>query len=278
MYNLIQFELVKIFRKPRTYISFLVVFLIIIAFFFGMFYEGEKLISFVTQNLEANFQLEGKIINVYLLSYLLMNILWIHIPILICLVTGDLIAGEASKGTLRLIMTRPYSRFQIYLSKYIAGFIYTIMLILFMFLLSFGLGALLFGEGDLIVIRKLINIFSSDDVIWRFAYAYGFGILSMLVVASLSFMISSFTKNAIGPIVGTIAILIGLNVITALGMSVLSPIAPYLFNVHFAKWQYFFDFDIEWNKLYQAVIVQLVYIFLFFFIGFYNFNKKDIHT
>ena len=278
MYNLIQFELVKIFRKPRTYISFLVVFLIIIAFFFGMYYEGEKLISFVTQNLEANFQLEGKIINVYLLSYLLMNILWIHIPILICLVTGDLIAGEASKGTLRLIMTRPYSRFQIYLSKYIAGFIYTIMLILFMFLLSFGLGALLFGEGDLIVIRKLINIFSSDDVIWRFGYAYGFGILSMLVVASLSFMISSFTKNAIGPIVGTIAILIGLNVITALGMSLLSPIAPYLFNVHFAKWQYFFDFDIEWNKLYQAIIVQLVYIFLFFFIGFYNFNKKDIHT
>lgn len=278
MFNLIQFELIKIFRKPRTYIGFLVVFLIISAFFLGMYYEGEKLISFVTQNLEANFQLEGKIINVYLLSYLLMNILWIHIPILICLVTGDLIAGEAAKGTLRLIMTRPYSRFQIYLSKYIAGFIYTLLLIMFMFLLSFGFGALLFGEGDLIVIRKLINIFNSDDVIWRFSYAYGFGILSMLVVASLSFMISAFSKNSIGPIVGTIAILIGLNVITTLGMSLLSPITPYLFNVHFAKWQYFFDFDIEWNKLYQAVVVQFAYVILFFFIGFYHFNKKDIHT
>ncbi len=243
-----------------------------------MYFEGENIISFVTQNLADNFQLEGKIINVYLVSYLLMNTLLIHIPILICLVTGDLIAGEASKGTLRLILTRPYSRFQIYLSKYLAGFIYTSILILFMFLLSFGLGEALFGEGDLIVVRKLVNVFSMDDVFWRFVYAYGFGLLSMLVVASLSFMISAFTKNAIGPIVGTIAILIGLNIITALGMSALRPIAPYLFNIHFVKWQYFFEFDIEWDKLYFAGVVQLVYILVFFSIGFYHFNKKDILT
>ena len=278
MYNLIQFELVKIFKKPRTYISFLAVLLIVLAFFLGMYYEGKKIISFVTQNLEENFQLEGKIINVYLVSYILMNTLLIHIPILVCLVTGDLIAGEASKGTLRLIMTRPYSRFKIFFSKYIAGVIYTTLLILFMFLLSFGLGGALFGEGDLIVIRKLINVFSTDDVLWRFAYAYGFGLLSMLVIASLSFMISAFTKNAIGPIVGTLAILIGLNIITALGMSFLKPIAPYLFNVHFVKWQYFFEFDIEWTKLYQAALVQVGYILLFFSIGFYHFNRKDIHT
>jgi len=278
MYSLILFELIKIFKNPRTYISFLSVLLIIAAFFLGMYFEGENIISFVTQNLEDNFQLEGKIINVYLVSYLLMNTLLIHIPILICLVTGDLIAGEASKGTLRLILTRPYSRFQIYFSKYMAGFIYTSILILFMFLLSFGLGQALFGEGDLIVVRKLVNVFSMDDVFWRFVYAYGFGLLSMLVVASLSFMISAFTKNAIGPIVGTIAILIGLNIITALGMSALRPIAPYLFNIHFVKWQYFFEFDIEWDKLYFAGVVQLVYILVFFSIGFYHFNKKDILT
>jgi len=278
MFNLIQFELIKIFKKPRTYISFLAVLLIVLAFFLGMYYEGENILSFVTQNLEANFQLEGKIINVYLVSYILMNTLLIHIPILVCLVTGDLIAGEASKGTLRLIMTRPYSRFKIFFSKYTAGVIYTTMLILFMFILSFVLGGFLFGEGDLIVIRNLINVFSADDVMWRFVYAYGFGLLSMLVVASLSFMISAFTKNAIGPIVGTLAILIGLNIVTALGMSVLKPIAPYMFNVHFTKWQYFFEFDIEWTKLYEAALVQLVYIGLFFSIGFYHFNKKDIHT
>lgn len=278
MYSLILFELIKIFKNPRTYISFLAVLLIVLAVFFGMYYEGENIISFVTQNLADNFQLEGKIINVYLVSYLLMNTLLIHVPILVCLVTGDLIAGEASKGTLRLILTRPYSRFQIYFSKYMAGFIYTSLLILFMFLLSFGLGQALFGEGDLIVVRKLVNVFSMDDVFWRFIYAYFFGLLSMLVVASLSFMISAFTKNAIGPIVGTIAILIGLNIITALGMSALRPIVPYLFNIHFVKWQYFFEFDIEWDKLYFAGVVQLVYIFVFFSIGFYHFNKKDILT
>jgi ABC-2 type transport system permease protein len=278
MFRLIQFELFKIFKKPRTYISFGAVLLIVVAFFFGMYFEGEQIISFVTQALEASFQLEGKVINVYLVSYLLMNTLWIHIPILICLVTGDLIAGEASSGTLRLLMTRPFERWKIYFAKYFAGIIYSTMLIVFMMLLSFVLGYFLFGVGDLIVMRKMVNVFSHDDLIWRFILAYGFGLLSMFVIASLSFMISSFTKNAIGPIVGTIAVLIALNIITTLGMSFLRPIAPYLFNVHFTKWQYFFEFDIEWNKIIQAVLVQMGYIILFFLVGFRHFNRKDIHT
>ena len=51
------------------------------------------------------------------MTYILLNSLIIHIPILICLVTGDAIAGEASSGTLRLILQRPFSRNQIYLAK-----------------------------------------------------------------------------------------------------------------------------------------------------------------
>ena len=117
MIQLTLIELFKIIKRPRTYIGFLAIFLTVGAMQLAMYYEGEELISIAIQNLENDFRLEGKIINTNLMTYILLNSLIIHIPILICLVTGDSIAGEASSGTLRLILQRPYSRTQIYLAK-----------------------------------------------------------------------------------------------------------------------------------------------------------------
>ena len=278
MIRLISIELFKIVKKPRTYIGFLAIFLIVGALQLAMYFEGEELISIAIQNLENDFRLEGKIINANLLTYILLNSIIIHIPILICLVTGDAIAGEAATGTLRLILQRPFKRTEVYIAKAITGFIYAIALMVFLAGMTYGLGLLLFGTGDLIVLRRGVTVIASDDVSWRFFYAFCSGTLSMIVVASLSMMISSFVNNAIGPIVGTIAILIGLNIIFTLGAPIFKDILPYVFTSHFIKWQYFFDFDIDKLALQQSVIVQFVYILIFNLIGIWNFNRKDILT
>ena len=278
MIRLINIELFKIVKKPRTYIGFLAIFLIVGALQLAMYFEGEELISIAIQNLENDFRLEGKIINANLLTYILLNSIIIHIPILICLVTGDAIAGEAATGTLRLILQRPFKRTEIYLAKAVTGFIYAIALMVFLAGMTYGLGLLLFGTGDLIVLRRGVTVISSDDVSWRFFYAFCSGTLSMIVVASLSMMISSFVNNAIGPIVGTIAILIGLNIIFTLGAPIFKDILPYVFTSHFIKWQYFFDFDIDKLALQQSVFVQFIYILIFNLIGIWNFNRKDILT
>jgi ABC-2 type transport system permease protein len=276
MMQLTLIELFKIIKRQRTYIGFLAIFLTVGAMQLAMYYEGEELISIAIQNLENDFRLEGKIINTNLMTYILLNSLIIHIPILICLVTGDSIAGEASSGTLRLILQKPYSRTQIYLAKALSGFIYTISLIIFLALMTYVLGYFLFGSGDLIVLRRGVTVLSSDDVVWRFGLAFCSGTLSMLVVASLSMMISSFVNNAIGPIVGTISIIIGLNIIFTLGAPLFKNLIPYIFTSHFIKWQYFFDFQIEIDKLKLSVIVQLAYIIVFNTIGIFHFNRKDI--
>ena len=278
MIRLINIELFKIVKKPRTYIGFLAIFLIVGALQLAMYFEGEELISIAIQNLENDFRLEGKIINANLLTYILLNSIIIHIPILICLVTGDAIAGEAATGTLRLILQRPFKRTEVYIAKAITGFIYAIALMFFLAGMTYGLGLFLFGTGDLIVLRRGVTVIASDDVSWRFFYAFCSGTLSMIVVASLSMMISSFVNNAIGPIVGTIAILIGLNIIFTLGAPIFKDILPYVFTSHFIKWQYFFDFDIDKLALQQSVIVQFAYILIFNLIGIWNFNRKDILT
>ncbi|MCG8576060.1 MAG: ABC transporter permease [Flavobacteriales bacterium] len=278
MRNLLKVELFKIMKRPRTYIGFGTILFIILAFQFALAAEGDAIIGMGIQNLKSVFRFEGEIITVNFVTYMLMTTLIIHVPILVCLVTGDMISGEASKGSLRLLVQRPYTRGQIFMAKWLAGAIYTIALLLFAAIMTYALGYLLFGSGDLIVFRKGINVLEANDVAWRFICGFGVGTLAMLVVSSLSMMISSFVNNSIGPIVGTIAIIIILNVLSALLTSLLQPVLPYIFTTHFIKWQYFFDSEIDWGSIYNAIFVLIAYIVVFTLIGWWNFKRKDILT
>jgi len=276
MFTLLKLELFKIFKRPRTYIGFGSVFFIVLAFLVSMYFQGQSIISFILDNLETTFRMEGNIINASLVTYILLNSLMIHIPILICLVTGDIISGESSVGTIRLILQKPYSRLKIYIAKVLASIIYTLALMLLMGATAYGIGYLLFGNGDLVVVKTGINIFNQNDLIWRFFWAFIIGTTSMLVVTSLSIMISSYSTNSIVPIVGTIAIIIVLNVLTVLGYSLFEPILPYIFTSHFNKWQELFEFTIDFQEIYLTLFVQIAYIFIFLISGAIHFIKKDI--
>jgi len=276
MNKLVRIELFKIFSKPRTYIGFGAVFLIVLAIQLGFYFTGDELLDFVIQNLKDSFIFEGKLINAYTVSYIVLTSLWIHIPILIALVNGDLIAGEANSGTFRLILTRPVSRTKLLFAKFFAGWTYTVLVIILMIILSVGLGSILFGSGDLLILKGTVNIFMADDALWRFGLAYAYGVLSMTVVASLSLMLSSFAENSIGPIIGTFAIIMGLTIISTLGFSFLRPVIPYLFTTYLPSWQLFFDYELDYAKISKAVLADLAYIFLFLSVTFYYFRKKDI--
>ena len=276
MGTLVRIELFKIFTKPRTYIGFAAVTIIVVAMQIGIRIEGDEMMGIILQNVKDRFIFEGNIINLYLVSYLILNTLWIHVPILVALVTGDLLAGEANSGTFRILLTRPISRIQLIIAKFIAGWIYSFLLVVLMAVLSIGVGLLLFGSGDLLVVTNKVNIFAADDLLWRFGSAYAYGILSMTTVAALSFMLSAFGDNSIGPIVGTIALIIGITIISTVGASLLGPVNKYLFTSYLPSWQLFFQTEVPAGSLGHAIRIQLIYIVAFFAITLFYFRRKDI--
>ncbi len=276
MRKLISIELYKIFSKPRTYIGFGAITVIVLAIEFGILIEGDMMMGLIVQNIKDRFIFEGNIINQYLVSYLILNTLFIHVPILVALVTGDMLAGEANSGTFRLILTRPISRVQLVLAKFIAGWIYAVMLVAVMAILSIGFGLILFGPGDLMVVTNKVNVFASDDLIWRFAGAYGYGILSMTTVAALSFLLSSLADNSIGPIIGTVAMITGITIISTVGASLLGPVNQFLFTSYLPSWQLFFQTDNGLANLGHAILVQVLYITGFLTVTILYFRKKDI--
>ena len=277
--TLVRIELLKIFRKWRTYIGFIAIGILVPLLHLAMYLEGQNSIDFVTRGLRDSFVLVGNLLNGYWISYLILNALTIHIPFLITLVAGDLLAGEATAGTYRLIVTRPISRMEIVISKFFAGIIYTASLVFWLAFMSLVVGLIVFGGGELIVAgSKAIIIFDKSDVLWRFALAYGFAILSMSVVSSLALLFSSLVENAIGPIVSTMALIIIFIILSAFDVEILRAIKPYLFTNYMLDWREIFNSPIDWFELIKSVSVLAGHIILLFIATAYIFRKKDILT
>ncbi|MBL0047344.1 MAG: ABC transporter permease subunit [Bacteroidetes bacterium] len=278
MLHLIQIEVFKIFKRSRSYIGFIAIAAIVLVIELALYLDGQHFLDMAVQNLKDTFSFDGNLLNGYLAVFIILNSLWIHIPFLIALVAGDLLAGEAASGTFKLLLTRPISRFQLVLAKFTAGLIYTLSLILFMAVLSVGLGVFLFGKGDLMVVQNTIYIFSQEDVGWRIASAFAFSILSMTTVAALAFLFSAFADNSIGPIIGTMAVIIALFIFTSIDLSIFRAIKPYLFTNYLGAWRLFFEEPLNSIKITRASLVLSFHILLFFSITAFHFNRKDILT
>ncbi len=271
-------EIYKVFIRRRSYIGFAAILFIVIMLLVAVSHEAKTVLDFLTSNLKDSFTFQGKLVNGNLYAHIVLRSLWVHIPLLIVLVTGDLVSGEYQSGTFRLVLSRPVSRFTIISSKFIAGFIYVALLIVFLAALSLGLGYLFLGKGDLLVTNDTINIFEADDVLWRFILAYSFGILSMLTVASLSIMLSTLFDNSITAILMSLAIVISLTFLSTFNIPFINIIKPFLFTTYMGGWQSFFAFDVNMQHIVFEAIILVVHIVAFYILSLYIFLRKDILT
>ena len=278
MGSLIIIELKKVFGRKRSYIGFLAIFVLISILQAAMWAEGQTFIDLFTQNLQDSFVFQGNLMNGYFISFMLMNSLWVLLPFLVTFVAGDTIAGEAHAGTLRVMLTRPVSRTSLVTAKFIAAIIYTLLLVLLLMLMSLGISTLLFGTGDLLVFSKTLNIFPENEVLPKFLAAFGFAFLGMTVVTSLAFFLSTLSNNAIGPIVSTMAIVIGFTIITNLDLQAFHGIRKFLFTSYINSWTLFFDYSPDRAQIRRSILVSLLHIAALFGGALYVFNRKDILT
>jgi ABC-2 type transport system permease protein len=239
--------------------------------------DGGSFISFVTASFEQTLSFNGNILNGNLIGFIILQMLIIHIPLLVALVTGDLISGEAAMGTVRMLASKPISRTNIILSKFIAGAVYTLILTLWLGFLALIVAKWIFGTGDLIVLNSDgLVILQEQDIMWRYGLAFMVAFLSLLTISTLSICLSAFADNSIGPIVSTMAIIILFTIIGSLDVSVFDTIKPYLFTTHMASWRSSFEDPIPMSKIIQSVVILLAHNVILVGIAIVKFNKKDI--
>jgi len=275
---LVKNEIIKIFGRWRSFIGFIAIGVLLPLILWGFKTGSEGIDRSMTRQLQDTFIIVGSVFNSFLVTHLVMNFLWVHIPILVTLVAGDVVASEGSSGTFRIYLTRPVSRFKILFAKLITTYIYTGVLISFGAVLSLGLGSLMLGTGDLIIFHEGILILPPSTALLRFGLSFLFSAGLMCVVASLSFMFSTMVNNGIGPMVGAMAvILVGLAISNIpINADVFVMIRPYLFTSYFDIWQMAFYDPIPWSDIGKSVFVLALYMIGFIGISFTVFLRKDI--
>jgi ABC-2 type transport system permease protein len=243
MLQLFRIEIYKIFKRPRTYIAFAVIAVIIFLIQIALKFGGQEYVGMLMSGLSGVFEVQpGEVLNGYFICFFILNLLLIHVPILVALIAGDMISGESTMGTLRLLISKPVSRTQLLLVKFSASVFYTILLLIWVALLSLFVSMLLFGTNSLFVPREFeVNIISASDVLWRYFAAFAFAALALTTVAAMAFMFSVFSDNSIGPIVGTVCVIIVFTILTQMQIPFYDEtIKPYLFTTHMLGWKGFF--------------------------------------
>lgn len=277
MRQLTRIELFKIFKKPRTYIAFVAIAAIILLIQFALYADGEEYLDFVMQSVNQSFEIGGKKLNGYFVCFTILQTLLVHVPLLIALVAGDMVAGEANMGTLRLLVAKPVSRHILLLGKFAATVVYTLALLVFMALLALFGSILIFGVSDLMVFKSdMLIILNKSDVFWRYILAFGFAAVSMITVASLAFLLSVFAENSIGPIIATMSVIIVFTILTTMDIPFFNAAKPFLFTNHMLNWKGFFGDPVDYGEVLKSLSVLLFHILIFISLAIFAFQKKDI--
>lgn len=289
MWKIISVELYKIYKRPRTYIAFGAIAALIVVIQLGLKMDGDAYAAFLMKDINDSLTIEGNILNGYLICYILLQLLLVHVPLLVALIAADMISGEANLGTLRLIFTTPYSRTQWMMAKFIAASTYTILLLIWLAFLALFVSIWIFGTDDLFLMKSnYVVLITEGDVMWRYVGAFVFAAFALMTVTSLGFLMSSLSNNSIGPIVATMSIIVFLTILSTLNIPLFSVVKPYLFTTHMNNWKEFFDLQVNleneaikgsilnWTKIKTSIIVLSLHIILFIGASVWIVKKKDI--
>jgi len=262
--NLIYIELYKLFSSARTYITLAIGALLMLIINLGLFTDGQEIFDFLLESINEYFLVQGEVINGYLITYLALNTLWVHIPILIVIVSAHIFASEFEMGTIRLLLTQPISRRKLFLAKLVSLVVFNCCFMLMVALFALVPALLLFGKGDVIVFIDGIQFVQESTFMGRLFFALLFSTLSMIAFSCLSMFFSLLFKNTLSSILLSLGILILFTLLQKFVFGLFSIWQSFIFTHHFAKWQLFFVNEIPvtgiWNSVYFLIVMCLVLV------------------
>jgi ABC-2 type transport system permease protein len=272
-------ELWKLFGKKRTYIGSSMFFLAqtigILLFQFGKGPYGELM-----RDIEhAGFNAEHFISNLTIASFLLIPIGYFLLPLYVALVGGDMVAKEAEDGTLRMILSRPISRLRLLLLKWMAGAVFSLVLVLSLGLFGAIFARAFFPSGGLFVAMPMERFFSAFDgaAAWeRFAAVHLFMTVEAVTLMTLAFMFSCFNVK---PAAATIL------AISFFFISMILHDMPYFKDLrewfmvhHLYLWTSLFRTHIPWWRIGESLSILAGYNLTFLVIGCTAFQMRDIKS
>lgn len=204
------------------------------------------------------------------------------ILIMIIIVSGSIISEEFSKGTIKLLLIKPYTRTKIILSKYITVLITIFFSIIITFILQLIIGGLFFGYSDLkiphIVYDLSINAIKEISIFKHFLLTTISTLPQFILLGTISFALSTiFTSTALSNTL-TILIALGSDIVNAIAQQFEIGILKFFITLNW-DWSVYLYGGISPYKgitLPLSIIVCLVYLIIILLITIIIFKRKNV--
>lgn len=266
------------FGKKRTYIgfgSFLVVQTVILLMFKYTRWEKTAERILAGNGYEASDYISALTAALATLGPQVLMLL----PLYLALVGGDLVAKEAEDGTLRMILSRPISRLRLLTVKWLAGIIFSAVLVV-----ALGAMALLFArvafpwKGLFVVtpLRSTFGVFPAGEGLRLYTYSILFVVANSVAQMSVAFMFSCFNVK---PAAATILALSYLFMNTVLeNIPFFESYRNWFITHHFDCWLLVFHSPIPWMEILQSEAILFAMTATVFVIGCTAFQTRDIKS
>jgi len=203
-------------------------------------------------------------------------VLPLFMPVAVAVVAGDSVAGEAQAGTLRYVLTRPVGRTRLLVAKLVSVLAFVLLAVVVVAVFGYVVGRLLLGTGDATTLVTGISgtSLTSTQLVERTLMAVVYVSLSMLSVAAIALLLSTFTDSPLGAALGALVFLIASTLLLTLDAAAV--LQPYLPTRYWLSFVDLFRDPILWRDLVRGVLLQGAYVVVFLGAAWANFTTKDI--
>ncbi len=202
-------------------------------------------------------------------------VLPVFLPVAVAVTAGDTIAGEASIGTLRYLLTRPVGRTRLLVVKLAVTIIFVFLAVLAVAAVGFVVGASFFG------IKPLPSLsgggaLAGPDATFRTVVTVVYVATSMLGVAAIALFASTLTDSPLAAALGALAALVTSEILDLLDAA--GSVKPYLPTHYWLAFVDLFRTPILWHHVGRGFALQAVYIAVFLGAAWANFATKDVKS
>jgi ABC-2 type transport system permease protein len=201
-------------------------------------------------------------------------VLPVFLPVAVSVVAGDAVAGEASAGTLRYLLTRPVGRTRLLVVKLVVVVVFVFLAVLAVAGIAFAVGAWLFGVKPLPSVSGAT--ITGPDAYFRTAVTIAYVAWSMLGVGAIALFASTLTDSPLAAALGSLAALVTSQVLDLLDAA--AAVKPYLPTHYWLAFVDLFRTPILWRGVGRGFAIQGLYIAVFLGAAWANFATKDVKS
>lgn len=248
---LVQNENMKIYRRVRTWIMFGL--LVLLTILFGVLFSLDG----GSQRMSAWDALDQ------------LSFLYYLVSIYAAVIAADIVAGEFTWGTIKLLLIRPWTRTKVLLSKLLAVLLFTLAMSAVFFVIALAVSFLIFSNEP--------SQYLGDSPLSRILESLLYSYVDLLVIAAFSFMLSTVFRSS-GIAIGlSIFILFAGNIFTLLFHPSRYAWAKYLLFTNMDLGQYRGgQVGPAGMTLGFSITVLVVYVLLFLAVAWLVFKKRDV--